>query len=112
MGRIALSVIGAMSLIGWIASFGVFARWGFIGGVDDLCMRMSGPLYDSHWAWSPVPVGICEHYVDGDLVVGTTISSWGNTGFGGACGVVLVTNAWIILRRCRPQRSHSEISSL
>ncbi|MCZ4517995.1 hypothetical protein O4220_05650 [Rhodococcus ruber] len=102
MGRIASPVIAgiaALSLIGLIASFGAFAEWGFIGGAEELCARIPGTLYDAHWAWLPVPVALCEHYLDSDLVVGTTAFSWDNSGVGAACGFLLVAGLWILLRR-------------
>ncbi|KZF07285.1 hypothetical protein A2J04_03285 [Rhodococcus sp. EPR-279] len=94
-------MIAAVSLVGWIASFGTFARWGLMGGVDELCMRLPGAVYEAHWAWLPVPVASCVNQVDSDLAVGTTSWSWENTGLGGVCAVVFVVSLWIVPRRTR-----------
>ncbi|WP_415975975.1 hypothetical protein [Rhodococcus sp. 077-4] len=96
-----IAAIAVVSFVGWIASFGALARWGLMGGIEKLCMRIPGALYEAHWAWLPVPVANCVNYVDSDVAVGTTIGSWENTGSGGACAVVFVVSMWIVLRRMR-----------
>lgn len=98
-------MVAAVSLVGWIASFGIFAQWGLMGGIDELCTRIPGALYEAHWAWLPVPVGICVNYVDIDLAVGTRHWSWQNTGLGGACAVVFVASLSSVLRRMRALRT-------